>query len=101
MGFENWRLCAVPAGLYKTNWFWLGLPDLTQFASADYFTILPWVFLFWCGVFLAEFRKPKRGEAPVVLRPLCAVGRNTLLVYMLHQPVIYGVLWVGHAVMGR
>ena len=34
LGFENWRLCAVPAGLYKTNWFWLGLPDLTQFASA-------------------------------------------------------------------
>ena len=88
LGFENWRLCAVPAGLYKTNWFWLGLPDLTQFASADYFPILPWVFLFWCGVFLARLWRPGRGEPPAALRPLCAIGRNTLLVYMLHQPVL-------------
>ena len=66
LGFENWRLCAVPAGLYKTNWFWLGLPDLTQFASADYFPILPWVFLFWCGVFLARLWRPGRGEPPAV-----------------------------------
>lgn len=100
LGFENWRLCAVPAGLYKTNWFWLGLPDLTQFASADYFPILPWVFLFWCGVFLARLWRPGRGEPPAALRPLCAVGRNTLLVYMLHQPVIYGALWVWHTVLG-
>lgn len=91
----------MPAGLYRANLFWLGLPDLTRFTSADYFPVVPWVFLFWCGVFLARLWHPGRGEPPVVLRPLCAVGRNTLLVYMLHQPVIYGVLWVGHAVMGR
>ena len=30
LGFENWRLCAVPAGLYRANLFWLGLPDLTR-----------------------------------------------------------------------
>ena len=101
LGFEDLRLCAVPAGLYRANLFWLGLPDLTRFTSADYFPVVPWVFLFWCGVFLARLWRPGRGEPPVVLRPLCAVGRNTLLVYMLHQPVIYGVLWVGHAVMGR
>lgn len=92
---------AASAGLYRPNLFWLGLPDLTRFTSADYFPVVPWVFLFWCGVFLARLWRPGKGEPPVVLRPLCAVGRNTLLVYMLHQPVIYGVLWVGHAVMGR
>ena len=100
LGFENWRLCAVPAGLYKTNWFWLGLPDLTRFTSADYFPVVPWVFLFWCGVFLARLWCPDRGEPPAALRPLCAIGRNTLLVYMLHQPVIYGALWVWHTVLG-
>ena len=74
LGFENWRLCAVPAGLYRANLFWLGLPDLL-----------------W---------RPGRGEPPAALRPLCAIGRNTLLVYMLHQPVIYGALWVWHTVLG-
>ena len=69
-------------------------------SSADYFPILPWVFLFWCGVFLARLWRPGRGEPPAALRPLCAIGRNTLLVYMLHQPVIYGALWVWHTVLG-
>ena len=36
---------------------------------------------------------------PAPLRPLCAVGSRTLLVYMLHQPVIFGVLWVADAAM--
>ena len=42
------------------------------------------------------------GRAPAPLRPLCAVGRHTLLVYMLHQPVIYGALalWFGLAGQG-
>ena len=62
---------------------------------------MPWVFLFWCGVFLARLWHPGRGEPPAALQPLCAIGRNTLPVYMLHQPVLYGLLWVGHAVAGR
>ena len=101
IGFEGLRLCALPAGLYRANLFWLGLPDLTRFSSADYFPLLPWVFLFWCGVFLARLWHPGRGEAPAALQPLCAIGRSTLPVYMLHQPVLYGLLWVGHAVAGR
>ena len=100
LGFENWHLCALPAGLYKANWFWLGLPDLTRFTSADYFPVIPWVFLFWCGVFLARLWHPSRGESPAAAAPLCAVGRNTLFVYMLHQPVIYGALWVWHRISG-
>ena len=101
IGFEGLRLCALPAGLYRANLFWLGLPDLTRFSSADYFPLLPWVFLFWCGVFLSRLWHPGRGEPPAALQPLCAIGRNTLPVYMLHQPVLYGLLWVGHAVAGR
>ena len=98
LGFENWHLCALPAGLYKANWFWLGLPDLTRFTSADYFPVIPWVFLFWCGVFLARLWHPSRGEAPAAAAPLCVVGRNTLSVYMLHQHMIYGALWVWHRI---
>ena len=100
LGFEDWHLCALPAGLYRANLFWLGLPDLTRFTSADYFPVMPWVFLFWCGVFLARLWRPGRGEPPAALRPLCTIGRNTLLVYMLHQPVIYSALWVWHTVLG-
>ena len=95
-GFERWRLAAVPAGLYRANLFWLGLPDLGRFASADYFPLLPWLFLFWCGWFAARLWPPRPAAkpAPAALRPLCWLGGRTLLLYMLHQPLIYGALWV-------
>lgn len=101
LGFEGLHLAAVPAAWYKPNLFWLGLPDLTVFSSADYFPILPWLFLYWAAYFFARGHRAHRtaqaGLAPAPLRPLCAVGSRTLLIYMLHQPVIYGVLLGLHA----
>lgn len=100
LGFERWHIAALPAGWYDANLFWLGLPDLTRFSSADYFPILPWVFLFWCGLFLARLWRPRAGQAPAALQLLCAIGSRTLLVYMLHQPVIYGILWLWTSLRG-
>ena len=97
LGFEGLRLCALPQSWYAPNWFWLGLPDLTRFFSADYFPLVPWLFLFWCGLFLARLWRARAGQPPRALRALAFVGRHTLLVYMLHQPVIYGALWCWHA----
>ena len=37
LGFERWHIAALPAGWYDANLFWLGLPNLTRFSSADYF----------------------------------------------------------------
>lgn len=101
LGFEGWRIATVPSALYQANLFWLGLPDLTRFASADYFPLLPWLFLFWCGWFAARCLKapPKRSAPPALLRPLCAVGRHTLAVYMLHQPLLYLALMLLNAVL--
>ena len=96
LGFETLHLAAVPGALYRANLFWLGLPDLTRFASADYFPLLPWVFLFWCGLFAGKLLHPRPAPPPRALRPLCAVGGRTLAVYMAHQPVIYGALWLVH-----
>ena len=99
LGFENWRLCAVPAGLYRANLFWLGLPDLNKVHVGGLFprSAVGVLVLVRCVSGRALEAQKGRGAA------VCArsVGRNTLFVYMLHQPVIYGVLWVGHAVMGR
>lgn len=101
LGFEGTHLAALPAAWYKPNLFWLGLPDLTVFSSSDYFPLLPWVFLYWVGYFFARcFRArctAQPGLPPKALRPLCAVGSRTLLIYMLHQPVIYGALLGLHA----
>ena len=67
-----------------------------DFYSSDYFPLLPWLFLFLCGYFVGRMRPPiPRGTAPAGLKPLCFLGRHSLLVYMLHQPVIYGILSLG------
>lgn len=97
LGFEGLHLAALPAGWYAANLFWLGLPDLTVFSSADYFPLVPWVFLYGVGYFLgrglAAHGALHPAAPPRALRPLCALGSRTLLVYMLHQPVLYGGLW--------
>lgn len=102
LGFERWRLTAVPPVLYRANLFWLGLPDLARFTSADYFPLLPWLFLFWAGWSFARLCPPKRlkNDAPAFLKPLCWVGSHTLILYMLHQPLIYGGLWLWQALAG-
>ena len=92
------KVLTKPAGGLKNK---LGLPDLTVFSSSDYFPLLPWVFLYWVGYFFARWFRARctaqPGLPPKALRPLCAVGSRTLLIYMLHQPVIYGALLGLHA----
>lgn len=64
------------------------------FFSTDYFPLLPWLFLFWAGYFLhfcmgrARMEPLRRSVCPA----LGWMGRHSLLLYLLHQPVIYGVL---------
>ena len=64
------------------------------FFSTDYFPLLPWLFLFWAGYFLHFCMGRARMEP--LRRPVCPalgwMGRHSLLLYLLHQPVIYGVL---------
>lgn len=73
--------------------FWLGLPDV-NFSSGDYFPLMPWFFLFMAGTVLGvPIRDKKLPERFYTLRVpfFAAAGRNTLLIYALHQPVLYGL----------
>ncbi len=69
----------------------------TGVISADYYPILPWIFIFLAGCFLG--RPFKKGTAPKFFRKnpvkaLSFVGRHTLLVYLIHQPIIYGGMYL-------
>jgi len=99
LGFEGLRIAALPKELYR-NLFTtcLGFP-CAGFYSTDYFSLLPWFFLFLTGYFLYRLRRadPPNFSLPV----LTALGRHSLLVYLLHQPVIYGALWGLYALLGQ
>ena len=85
----------LPRALYSSNLlFPLGFFG-PSFSSADYYPLLPWLFLFLFGAFWG--RLWKEGKMPafvyqVHLKPLALLGRRTILVYLVHQPLIYGVL---------
>lgn len=93
LGFEGLRLLRLPEGLYRNRLTaFLGFPP-ADFFSTDYFSLLPWLFLFLTGYFLFRLHPPEGRETRRI--PLAAaVGRRSLLIYMLHQPVVYGVLSV-------
>ena len=95
LGFESLILYALPDWLYRNHLTaYLGFPH-SGFFSTDYFPLVPWVFLFLTGLFLFRITNDKgwneklfaRGQVP----PLNLIGRNSLLVYLLHQPVLYGL----------
>ena len=64
------------------------------FYSTDYFALLPWLFLFWAGYFLYGVVGRQRMEP--LHRSVCSslgwLGRHSLLLYLLHQPVLYAAL---------
>ena len=81
--------------------FGLTTPDFT---SSDYFPLLPWMFVFlpgtWAGKYVRDGRLPRwfyQAKAP----RLAAVGRQALLIYVVHQPVLYGLTMLGLLIFGR
>lgn len=104
LGFGNLRLLDLPASLY-TTWggAFLGFPGPT-FSSADYVPLLPWVFLFFTGYFLGRqfLRKEKwRSKLPQggAIPGISWIGQHSLIVYLLHQPLLYGLLTLGKALL--
>lgn len=95
LGFEGLVLAALPESLYRNLLTaYLGFPH-RGFFSTDYFPLIPWFFLFVTGYFLFRCLDEKglneklftRGQLPV----LNWMGRHSLLIYLLHQPVLYGL----------
>lgn len=94
LGFEGARIFRFHDGVRNLGTAFAGFPP-ADFFSTDYFSLLPWYFLFLTGYFLFRLRRSDSREGrriPVVT----AMGRRSLLIYMLHQPVIYALLTAGH-----
>ena len=70
-------------------------------AVADYMPLVPWLGVFLvcaaAGRLLYKDKKTlftKRGKVmKAVARPVEFIGRHSLIIYLVHQPVIYGILY--------
>ena len=82
----------LPLSLYQHTFLApLGFPSY-GFYSADYFPILPYMFMFFAGTFFG--RLEKEGRIPQAwyvsrCRPLSVIGSKTLIIYVLHWPIIF------------
>ena len=89
--------CRVPYGLFPAILYrndftaCFGFPP-RGFFSTDYFPLLPWLFLFWCGFYLYDITRRDSALWSVRLPLLTAMGRYSLWVYLFHQPILYALL---------
>lgn len=90
LGFEGLNFVSIPDVLYA-NYFtaFLGFPP-RGFYSSDYFSLVPWIFLFLVGYYLYGLYENIAGErtykksVPI----LSTIGRGSLYIYIVHQPLI-------------
>lgn len=95
LGFEGLRLLKLPKEWYSNlATAYLGFPS-AGFYSTDYFSLFPWLFLFLAGYFMYHILEHrnllKTSFFYRTVKPLAFAGRNSLVIYMLHQPVLYVV----------
>ncbi|MBA3771337.1 MAG: DUF1624 domain-containing protein [Ramlibacter sp.] len=87
--------------LDQPAWNWLGLIGRKP-VTEDYVPLLPWLGVMWWGMaagqwWLAHRRPSLHRPIPRAAAPLAWLGRWGLSWYMLHQPVLIGVVMAATA----
>lgn len=86
----------LPDALYQSNIFSPFGFFNKSFQSADYFPLIPWLFMFLFGAVFGKYAKEEKLPGfsyKSHSRMLQFVGKNSLWFYLAHQPVIYAVMY--------
>ncbi len=97
LGFEKWNWIKLSSMFYVNDFTtYLGFMR-PGFYSTDYFSLFPWMFLFLTGYFLQKSFE-KYGLLILLSSIECKwlerIGKHSLEIYMLHQPIIYVVIYI-------
>lgn len=80
----------------RPDMFWLGLNKVLP-RTNDYVPLLPWFGVVLTGVVTARLILVRDEIAARLARPtfkpLARIGRHALPIYLLHQPVLMGLVW--------
>lgn len=99
-------IVVIALGVYAARlvssspWFiWLGVNQIGRF-MVDYYPILPWFGIALLGIFVGfslypqgnrQFALPDLSHAASI-RGLAFLGRHSLFIYLIHQPILLGIL---------
>ena len=104
LGFEGFNFAELPQGLYKGYFMtFLGFMD-PSFYSSDYFSLIPWVFLYFAGYYIKLLTANTEFENVVLKKSVPGfefVGKHSLIIYMCHQVVIFGLFYICSIVIGQ
>ena len=105
----GWAVAAGGGALFFLTRWWTGQASVSVkylyplgfmypgFHSADYFPLMPWFFLFLAGTALGGWCLERR-DCRLLTAPLPQAltwpGRHSLIIYVLHQPVLYGISYL-------
>ena len=90
----------LPQALYDAKFllflgFW---PMNSGLTSSDYFPLMPWLFLFWAGLFAGRAVHGTPLAAACARVPRCRaaewLARHALVIYVVHQPLAAGLVWL-------
>ena len=102
----GWAVAAASTALYFLSDWWTDSVTVTNrwlyplglqypgFSSADYFPLMPWLFLFRIGTVFGGWCLSDRGDKLHPLpRPgvLTRPGRHSLIICVLHRPGLFGI----------
>ena len=80
---------------------WLGFRP-HEFYTLDYFPLLPWFGVILIGLFLGNSLYPsykrsfnlKDASSIRFVKSICLLGRHTLIIYLIHQPIVVGIIYL-------
>lgn len=92
--------------LYQNPFFdqywihWLGLMTHRP-ATEDYVPVFPWFGVALIGIFIGQTIVRNEGlqrmlttnSDNIIMRSLAFSGRHSLLIYVVHQPILFAILW--------
>ncbi len=101
-GFKGFNIPVPEMLTYRSRLFIIGFTDGT-YSALDYFPLLPYLFLFLAGVFLGIWLiKRNLPEFAYKKVPFLGfLGKHSLFIYVVHQPVIYGLLYIAAVITNR